>query len=163
MTTVLKEQAPRVELREIHRLSENGDGAVQWGLETDFTLAEVTAPGFFRGGGKHGFKKNDRVYVVCEQHRSVVEHAVLVVTVSRVGGSEWKQIGESHRVGIGTMTPFERLGVEPTANKNQIDDAFRERAKRLHPDKGGDKNAMQELNKARDEATLIADHKEQAA
>ena len=102
--------------------------------------------------------------MVCRQHESVVTHATLVVTQSRYGtGIHVEQLGESYDVEIGLMTPFERLGLPPKANKNDIDIAYRERAKRLHPDKGGDKAAMQVLNKAREEAMLIADHKEYAA
>ena len=159
----IKEKLPSAEKEEILRLSENGDGAVQWGLQTDFTLEEVKVPGFFRFVGKHGFKKHDRIYVVCQQYESKVTHATLVVTGYRQGqGIEVAQL-EAVEVEIGVMTPFERLGIPMTTDNRKIEDAYRERAKRLHPDKGGDTSAMQALNKARDEATLIAEHKEMAA
>ena len=141
-----------------HRQSENGDGAVQWGLETDFKLSEVLVPGFFRGEGRQGMKKHDRIYAVCQQHESVVTHATLVVTVERAGRTiEVAQLGESFEVEIGTMSAFERLGIPVTANQTDINNAFKERAKRL--DKG-DEKAMAALDKARDEAMLIAEHKE---
>ena len=164
MTKPTQVQPPRAAKSDIQRLSENGGGAVQWGLETDYALSDVKEPGFFQSVGKHGFQKNDRIYLVCQQHQSIVTHATLVVTGVRFGpGIEVAQLGEAFEVEIGVMTPFERLGLGPKAKKNEIDEAYRERAKRLHPDKGGGKTEMQALNKARNEATLIADHKEQAA
>ena len=36
---------PRAAMEEIHRLSENGSGAVHWGLETDYELADVLTRG----------------------------------------------------------------------------------------------------------------------
>lgn len=42
------------------------------------------------------------------------------------------------------------LGVSPKANQREIRDAHRNLAAMLHPDRGGDKAQMQELNAARD-------------
>lgn len=159
-----KDKPPRIEIHEVHRLSENGDGSVQWGVETDFSLAEALVPGFFNLGGKSGFKKHDRVYLVCCQYESVVTHVTLVVKgLHSAAGIEVAQLGEAHAVEMGVLSPFERLGVKPTASRIEIDIAYRERAKRLHPDKGGDKKAMQELNKARDELLLYLSVKAHAA
>lgn len=44
------------------------------------------------------------------------------------------------------------LGLSPGASEKAINDAFRDRAKRAHPDAGGSDAAMAELNRARDEA-----------
>ena len=44
------------------------------------------------------------------------------------------------------------LGLEAGASSAGIDRAFRERAKKLHPDAGGNDHAMAELNVARDRA-----------
>lgn len=162
--TKLFQELPRAAKGDIHRLSDNGGGAVQWGLETDFSLSEVLTPGFFQVVGKHGFQKHDRVYVVCRQHQAVVTHATLAVKGSHHRhGIEVAQLGEAFEVEVGHMTPFERLGISMKANKQEIDVAFREMSKTLHPDKGGDESAMQALNKARDEALIIAFNKEQAA
>ena len=79
MTQPFKDKPPRATKEMIHRLSENGDGAVQWGLETDFDLSEVMTPGFFTLVGKHGFKKHDRVYVVCRQHEPIATHAQITL------------------------------------------------------------------------------------
>lgn len=164
MTEPIKDKPPRIEKHEVHRLSENGDGAVQWGVETDLSLSEVKTPGCFQLVGKHGFKRHDTIKVVCLQFESVVTHAILAVTGSHhVHGIEVLQLGESFEVEVGYMTPFERLGIKPTANRVEIDIAFRERSKHLHPDKGGNTPAMQLLNKAREEAISLVDLKERAA
>ena len=145
-------------ITDLQRLSHNGSGSVQWGLDTDFDLSEVLEPGFFHVFGKQGLMKNDRIFVVCRKHESTVTHATLVITGSRPGADVLvAQLGEAYEVEITSMTPFERLGVPTTANKHHIDVAYRERAKMLHPDKGGSKEAMATLTKARDEAMLIAE------
>ena len=91
-------------------------------------------------------------------------HLLEGVAAVQVSGAEVAQIGEAYEVEIGHMTAHERLGVGPSAKRDEIELAYRERAKRCHPDtKDGDKKAMQLLNKARDEAMLIAEHKEMAA
>lgn len=44
------------------------------------------------------------------------------------------------------------LGIRPGASRDEIDRAYREKARRAHPDAGGSDHAMSELNRARDEA-----------
>lgn len=44
------------------------------------------------------------------------------------------------------------LGIKPGASHDEINAAYRERARRAHPDAGGSHAAMAELNRARDEA-----------
>lgn len=44
------------------------------------------------------------------------------------------------------------LGVSPIATKSEIEIAFREKAKKAHPDAGGSTEAMQELTQAKQEA-----------
>lgn len=46
-------------------------------------------------------------------------------------------------------SPHEILGVRPDATATEIDAAFREKAKAVHPDMSGEPGAMQELNAAR--------------
>ena len=47
--------------------------------------------------------------------------------------------------------PFEVLGVRPDADMEDIEAVYQNRAKRLHPDKGGDVAKMAELNEAIEE------------
>lgn len=47
--------------------------------------------------------------------------------------------------------PHQILGVKPDATGEEIDEAFREKAKAAHPDLGGSDTAMARLNWARDE------------
>ena len=46
-------------------------------------------------------------------------------------------------------SPHDVLGVQPGATQEEIDAAFRQKAKAAHPDNGGSVEAMQELNEAR--------------
>lgn len=48
------------------------------------------------------------------------------------------------------------LGLSRSASKGEIEAAFRERAKRAHPDAGGSTAAMQALTRARDEGLRAA-------
>jgi hypothetical protein len=48
-------------------------------------------------------------------------------------------------------TPNEVLGIAPDANRDEINRAFREKAKENHPDKGGDAESMIRVTKARDD------------
>lgn len=52
------------------------------------------------------------------------------------------------------MTPYDILGVSPTATPDEIKAAYKAKAKRAHPDAGGDKAAFQDLNDAYE---LLAD------
>jgi len=44
--------------------------------------------------------------------------------------------------------PYKTLGVKKNASKEEIKKVFRTRAKRMHPDKGGDSSVFAELNNA---------------
>lgn len=46
-------------------------------------------------------------------------------------------------------SPHDILGVRPGATPEEVDAAFRQKAKTAHPDTGGSAEAMQELNEAR--------------
>jgi hypothetical protein len=48
--------------------------------------------------------------------------------------------------------PFEYLGLDESASEDEIREAFRERAKHVHPDMGGDEGRFTRLKNARDEA-----------
>lgn len=46
------------------------------------------------------------------------------------------------------LNPYKILGVEPTATREQVDKAYREKAKVVHPDKGGTDSDMMKVNAA---------------
>jgi DnaJ domain len=50
------------------------------------------------------------------------------------------------------FNPWEVLGVKPDSSSIEIESAYREKAKRWHPDRGGSDDQMAKLNAARDEA-----------
>jgi hypothetical protein len=52
----------------------------------------------------------------------------------------------------GDKTCWQILDLQPGSNKERILDAHREKAKLIHPDKGGSEEDMAALNSARDEA-----------
>jgi len=43
------------------------------------------------------------------------------------------------------MNPYEILGVEPTADKSEIEKTYRSKARKTHPDHGGDKDEFKQL------------------
>ena len=49
----------------------------------------------------------------------------------------------------GTKKPWEVLGVKPGATAAEIETAYRDKAKKAHPDAGGDHEQMAKLNTAR--------------
>ncbi len=55
------------------------------------------------------------------------------------------------------MNPYETLGVSKSASKDEIKKAFRTKAKKHHPDKGGDAEAFKKINEAYE--TLSDDRK----
>jgi DnaJ-class molecular chaperone len=46
------------------------------------------------------------------------------------------------------FNPFEELGVSPDASQDEVKRAYRERARRVHPDRGGSNEQMARLNLA---------------
>ena len=149
---------------EIYRLSENGDGSVNWGHNTDWSLEEVLKPDYFRHAGRHGVQRLDKIDVRCEQHTPSVTFAELLVTISRKNVPiEVALLRDAQTIEISNLGWWEMLGVEPNATAQIIEDAYRDKAKKLHPDKkGGDKKRMQDLNKAVEEGRAIAGAREAA-
>jgi len=52
--------------------------------------------------------------------------------------------------GAALVDPYELLGVRSDATNSVVDAAYRARARDLHPDAGGNNDAMRALNEARD-------------
>lgn len=84
------------------------------------------------------------IHHILEARRTEVRHGGLVIARSAFRGfvalpappgrRQWNEI----------------LGVPEFATVSQITEAYREKAKRVHPDAGGTEKMMQELNEARD-------------
>jgi hypothetical protein len=53
-------------------------------------------------------------------------------------------------------SPWDVLGIALGAGRQEIEAAYRRKAKVLHPDRGGSDDAMSKLNRARDEAVRTA-------
>lgn len=68
---------------------------------------------------------------------------------ARAGGrQQWAPQGE--RVGPTREEALRVLGLEPGASQAEVRRAYRERAKDLHPDRGGDEDEFKRLNRAYD-------------
>jgi len=50
--------------------------------------------------------------------------------------------------GMGDLNPFKILGVSPNATKEEVQKAYREKAKKAHPDGGGSHEEMTKVNAA---------------
>lgn len=75
----------------------------------------------------------------------------LLVTLFLSGGAASNEkVRDNVRAKVKTW--WEVLGVSPDASKKDISRAYRERAKRAHPDAGGSDDRMTELNRAREQA-----------
>jgi hypothetical protein len=59
-------------------------------------------------------------------------------------------------VALPGTSPWDILGVPRTATREQIESAYRKKARSAHPDNGGSHEAMTRLNLARDEALRLA-------
>lgn len=56
-------------------------------------------------------------------------------------------------------SPFTLLGLEPTATVDEVKRAWREMARTLHPDTGGDPDVFHATHEAYTEALDIAEHR----
>ena len=61
--------------------------------------------------------------------------------------ADWDQRHQELRIGH-NRTAYALLDVQPGASQTQIKRAYRQKARALHPDKGGDEAAMKRLNEA---------------
>lgn len=59
-----------------------------------------------------------------------------------------------------SMDPFIILGVDTNANREEVDKAYREKAKVAHPDKGGSNIEMARINAAYEAIRLFKNWKE---
>ena len=129
---------------------------VRWGICTVATLDDVLKPGFLKYQ-QGGAMRLDIVEIICEKNTEDVTFAEAVITVARIGHPVEMALkpGSEYTIHIPGITPFAVLGLEHTASAPQIEIAYKALAEKRHPDKKGSTEAMQRLNKARDEAMMI--------
>lgn len=109
----------------------------------------------------------DQACIPCDRWQTVAENVQAIAkTIEAMRGIErW---GAKHTVkaafrGFVSLPPpeqsrpwWEVLGTAREADRATVEAAYRNRAKRAHPDAGGSVEAMQELNRARREALEAA-------
>ena len=99
------------------------------------------------------------------QERPVDNLRVLYLAVEAMRKNELRGVGSIMQeayvqlsgllaAGKTARDPYEILGVRPDAPFADIEDMYKIKARRLHPDAGGDPEAMAELNKAFEEIKL---------
>lgn len=71
--------------------------------------------------------------------------------IERWGTGEMVQQAFTGFVALPSDSPWEALGLKPGAGRAEVEAAYREKAKRCHPDAGGSHEQMARLNAARDE------------
>lgn len=65
-------------------------------------------------------------------------------------GASGRYAPQGERVGPTRDEALAVLGLEPGASRAEVRSAYREHAKQLHPDRGGDEDAFKRLNRAYD-------------
>lgn len=71
--------------------------------------------------------------------------------IDRWGGGKMMEEAFTGFVALPSNSPWDVMGLKPGASREEIESAFREKAKRLHPDHGGSHEQMAKLNAARTE------------
>jgi len=94
----------------------------------------------------------------CDRWDSVTDNMQAIrKTIEALRGIERWGTGDMVRqafagfVALPGNSPWDVLGLKPGAGPAEIETAYREKAKRYHPDKGGRDDVMARLNAARDE------------
>jgi hypothetical protein len=122
-------------------------------IETEFAPKDQGAAVYFTVNGRAMVMACDRYERAAENLRSLGLAVEAIRQLGRHGGGAMME-----RAFAGFMalprppSCWDVLGVEEGASRGDIERAFRHRAKKTHPDAGGNDNAMAELNAARDQA-----------
>ena len=121
--------------------------------------AEPSDPGaaaYFKIAGTPTVLACDRWTRVADNIAAVAQHIDALRRIDRYGVGTLEQAFAGYaalpeRAG-GVEAWWEVLGVAPQASREGVEIAYRELARTLHPDAGGDHDRMARLNRARDEA-----------
>ncbi|HRN83247.1 MAG TPA: DnaJ domain-containing protein [Hyphomicrobium sp.] len=108
---------------------------------------------YFTPNGKQMVMARDKYERVEDNLRSIGLAIEAIRAVERHGGAAMMERAFAGFAALpAPRSPFEILGVSPSASIADIERAFRAAARKAHPDAGGSTAAMAELNAARDAA-----------
>lgn len=108
---------------------------------------------YFERRGRQMVFACDRWNRVQDNMRAIQKTIDAIRGVERWGASEMMERAfQAFEALPSPKSCWEILGVRPGASHSEIEAAFRDKAKRAHPDAGGSTTAMADLNRARDEA-----------
>lgn len=106
---------------------------------------------YFQSSGPPMVMASDRFQSVAANLRSLALAIEAMRQLERHGGGTMMERALTGFVALlARKDPHEILGVRPEATPEEIDAAFRQKAKSAHPDAGGSAEAMQALVEARD-------------
>ena len=147
---------PHAELSTLTRLSENGNYFCIWGYETPHDWETVVnTPRYFRlTAGKGSMRRNDRIEVVSDILSPTPTHGTLIVTsVPKIHEAVVAVYFGPVKVDAPFASCWQTLGLDmKNSSVGEIERAFRELSKTLHPDAGGTETAFKALETARTEA-----------
>lgn len=108
---------------------------------------------YFTLHGKQMVMARDKFERVEDNLRSIGLAIEAIRAVERHGGAAMMERAFAGFTALPKpRCPFDVLGVSPLASHDEIERAFRTKAREAHPDAGGSTAAMAELNAARDAA-----------
>lgn len=108
---------------------------------------------YFLRRGKQMVFACDRWQKIEDNMRAIEKTIEAVRGIDRWGASEMlERAVQAFEALPPPKSCWDVLGVPPGANHDEISRAYRDKARRAHPDTGGSQAAMAELNRARDEA-----------
>lgn len=108
---------------------------------------------YFERKGKQMVFACDKWDQVKDNIRAVCKTIEAMRGIERWGASDMMERAFSAFTAIEPpRSPWGVLGVKPNATREEVEAAYRAKAKEVHPDTGGSTAAMAELNQARDDA-----------
>jgi len=120
---------------------------------------EPTDPGvavYFERRGRQMVFACDKWDRVQDNMRSIQRSIKTIRGIERWGASEMMERAfQAFEALPAPDTCWSILGVRPGSSREDVERAYRDKAKRAHPDHGGSDAAMAELNRARDEALSV--------
>ncbi len=122
-------------------------------IETEFAPKDQGVAVYFTLNGRAMVMACDRYQRAAANLRSLGLALEAMRQLARHGGGVMMERAFAGFVALPRPPScWDVLGVEEGASRADIERAFRDRAKKTHPDAGGSDNAMAELNAARDQA-----------